>query len=144
MRVCGSLLAVACGLCVRGSQAVQATLHGTVSALSSTLACIGICLKKHVYSEDMQKAYVQHLGIVLKGQNKALKSTAQALCFGFSMILGRILCTTTHALCVHFTLVDTRFSCLEHTPTGRHMAVSFSARLQTPISQIMQIMLWSQ
>jgi hypothetical protein len=64
-------------------------------------------------AEDTWRAFMTRLGLDDDAQHKVLSIAAHALCVGFS------------------TMVDIRFSCLEHTPTGRHMASSFSARLQT-------------
>ena len=64
-------------------------------------------------AEDTWRAFMTRLGLDDDAQHKVLSIAAHSLCVGFS------------------TMVDIRFSCLEHTPTGRHLASSFSARPQT-------------
>ena len=64
-------------------------------------------------AEDTWRAFMTCLGSDDDAQLKVLSIAAHALCVGFS------------------TMVDIRFSCLEHTPTGRHTASSSSTRPQT-------------
>ena len=63
-------------------------------------------------AEDTWRAFMTRLGLDDDAQHKVLSIAAHALCVGFS------------------TMVDIRFSCLEHTPSGRHMASSFRSRPQ--------------
>jgi hypothetical protein len=97
-RVCGLLLAGACGLCARGS--ATASQHTVILAWIQTLNCLA-------------HRIVAYMCAVL----------LQIIVFGMSTYYS-LLYTTAHALCISFsTMADVHFSCFAHNPTGRFQAV---------------------
>ena len=97
-RVCGLLLAGACGLCARGS--ATASQHTVILAWIQTLNCLA-------------HSIVAYMCAVL----------LQIIVFGMSTYYS-LLYTTAHALCISFsTMADVHFSCFAHNPTGRFQTV---------------------